>query len=376
MRRPKHSQKKIILASIALDKMAGGLEKNIVHLANEMQGRGYRVYVVTFDLPEAVSFYPLHPDVEWHKMGVSVPHQKISFKDRADSIGKIRRFIKEHALKAPLIVFHHGILIRMFIASFGLATPLICSERHSVSIYQHTTKSKWNVNFLLLFMCRAITVQFESYKKKYPMLLRRRIRAIPNSISQMKQVATPDKADELGRFRILCVARLGYQKNISVLIEAFSKLAQRYPLWDVHLVGDGEEEGRLKAIVKERDLEGRVIFHGKQENIPDYLKAAHIFCLPSRWEGFPNALAEALSMGLPCVGFAGCDGVSDLIVDGGNGVLAQGNGRIDTLSQKIEGLVQDNDLRQEMGAAAARSVMCYAPDSIYDQWDSLIREYV
>jgi len=90
MRRPKHSQKKIILASIALDKMAGGLEKNIVHLANEMQGRGYRVYVVTFDLPEAVSFYPLHPDVEWHKMGVSVPHQKISFKDRADSIGKIR----------------------------------------------------------------------------------------------------------------------------------------------------------------------------------------------------------------------------------------------------------------------------------------------
>jgi len=97
-----------------------------------------------------------------------------------------------------------------------------------------------------------------------------------------------------------------------------------------------------------------------------------LFCLPSLWEGFPNALAEALAYGLPAVGFSDCAGVRDLIVSGKNGLLAEGNGDSETLAKALEMLMVSTETRRVMSEAAIESVKTYSPEKIFSQWEQLL----
>lgn len=88
----------IVLGTISLNMMAGGLEKNIVLLANHLAACGNRVCLVTFDNPDAISFYPLAPSIEWYPVGRTRPHSPISFRDRLELISRIRDVLKKWAV--------------------------------------------------------------------------------------------------------------------------------------------------------------------------------------------------------------------------------------------------------------------------------------
>ena len=170
------------LATISLDDMPGGLERNFVSLANAMARRGHTVSLITFDQQDARSFYPINNDVRWHKVGVSRPHGPIGFADRLRLIWAIRAALKD-ARASVVVCFHHGILVRFVLATFFTGIRLIVSERNSLTLYNHLRKSKWNLNFLFLFFADYITVQFPRYVREYPRILRPRISAIPNPVS-------------------------------------------------------------------------------------------------------------------------------------------------------------------------------------------------
>lgn len=353
--------------------MAGGLEKNLVLLANALQARSYRVHIVTFDRPGAQTFYAIDPGIKWHQCGVGKPHEALPIGEKLQTLKNLRNALKSAGRGAVVICFHHGILARVLAAGLGLGLKMVCSERHSLSIYRHIKARRDNLNFRLLALMRRITVQFPSYKNAYPAFLCSRITAISNPIMPAVRQANPGPAHD-GRYTVLCVARLGYQKNLGVLIEAFAKLAADFPLWTLKLVGDGEDEADLRQQAQDLDLADRVVFLGKQEHVSDFLCQSHIFCLPSRWEGFPNALAEALAHGLPCIGFEACDGVRDLIRDGEAGFLAEGGNDPQALADALALLMKDESLRVHMGKKARISVEPYSPDAIFDQWESLIAD--
>lgn len=119
---------------------------------------------------------------------------------------------------------------------------------------------------------------------------------------------------------------------------------------------------------------------GTVENIESLYTASHVFCLPSLWEGFPNALSEALMHGLPSVGFKECEGVNILIKDGENGFLApnhdQETENVQSLAQCLKQLMQNGDLREEMGARAAHSMKPYYPDAVFDQWEVIMKDLI
>ena len=119
-------------------------------------------------------------------------------------------------------------------------------------------------------------------------------------------------------------------------------------------------------------LDGRVSMPGSVINVAAEYAAAHLFCLPSRWEGFPNALSEALAHGLPAIGFEGCAGIQDLINPGHNGALASGNGDRVALATALAPLMADAQLRVEMSWAATASVACYRPEKIFDLWEETL----
>jgi glycosyltransferase involved in cell wall biosynthesis len=115
---------------------------------------------------------------------------------------------------------------------------------------------------------------------------------------------------------------------------------------------------------------------GAIEDVGSLYRESHLLCLPSRWEGFPNVLAEALSHGLPVVGFEGCAGVRDLIQQGDNGLLAEGNGNVESLARCLRTLMEDDAMRARMGEAGIRSVEPYNPQHIFDMWESFFKEVV
>ena len=360
----------IILSTIAIHSMAGGIEKNITLLANYLAKKGYQVSVITFDHAAAVSFFEFDERVEWYKTGKTKPHNSISFRDRLELIGRLRRILRRQD-KPIVICFYHGILFRFMAAAFGLNIPFVCSERNSLSLYKHIKRSKkWSINFLLLALTKRITVQFPSYIIDYPFWLRKRIRVIPNPVQNVDFYAKPDSMDSNGRWKIIFIGRLGHQKNQKLLLEAFINLSVRFSDWDVYLIGDGAERETLCNFIGDNALSDRVFMLGKVKDVNKWLSESHLFCMPSKWEGFPNALAEAMACGLPSVGFASCAGMRDLIVDGKTGLLAAEDG----LGLALEKLMSSAALRRDMGEAARVQIKQYSPENSFQKWDELLEE--
>lgn len=368
-------KQKVTLATIALHNTAGGLERNIVRIANYLATRGFDVHLLTFDLPGAVSFFPLDPAITWHTTGRTTPHTRISFVERLRLIKRIRNALKNHSDKMPntLICFHHGLLLRCMLAAVGLGVNVICSERNALSVYQHVNRGKWNINFLLLFIVQQIVVQFDSYIRDYPTLLRHKITAIPNAVDLVSSSSNPAGPNATGRQTIFCQGRLCDQKNFASVITAFTQLADSYPTWDVVIRGEGPDLIPLQQQIEAAKLGARVTIKPNKPDISDDYASAQLFCMPSKWEGFPNAMAEAMAHGLPCVGFAGCRGVVDMIgVDEQRGWLAQGNGNSMTLMHTLRLAMDSANARQHKGLAARQYIGAFTPGVVLPQWDKLI----
>ena len=277
------------------------------------------------------------------------------------------------AQATDIICFHHGILVRFVLASLFAGIRIIVSERNSLSLYEHITSRKWNPNFFLLFLARHVIVQFPRYVADYPRALRPRIMAIPNPVSPVETCAgwRPERTRK--PLQLLAVGRLCAQKNYEALIEAFAELAPRHPAWELLIVGDGAIRKSVVADIARRGLEERVRLGSPvTDDMSDVYRRASLFCMPSRWEGFPNALAEAMAHGLPCVGYGGCAGVRDLITHGENGLLAKGNGDTRSLRDALDRLMADPAERERMGDAATESVRPFRPELIFSRWEDLL----
>lgn len=102
------------------------------------------------------------------------------------------------------------------------------------------------------------------------------------------------------------------------------------------------------------------------------LNESSIFAFPSSSEGMPLALIEAMSVGLPAIGYKSCPSVNELIIDGYNGFLCDDG--IDDFAEKMKILMQDERLRKKMGENARESMKQFAPEKIWNQWEALIKE--
>ena len=168
---------------------------------------------------------------------------------------------------------------------------------------------------MMLSLANKITVQFDRYKKYYPFFLRHKIVSIHNPVTPVSLTANPEGIEGEKKI-LLCVARLAYQKNIDVLIKAFAALAPDFPEWILRIAGDGDDEKKLQDKIEALHLTPQVELLGAVKNTEELYCTSHLFCITSRYEGFPNALAESLSYGLPAVGDQVCCGGRALFLDG------------------------------------------------------------
>lgn len=196
------------------------------------------------------------------------------------------------------------------------------------------------------------------------------LRVIPNGVD-LAYYAPPTR--QWNPPRLLFVGRLVYQKGLDLLFKALGALKE-YP-WELWLVGDGPQRPRLEAFAEKYQIAARVRFENWLDG-PALLEKYHqanLFVFPSRHEGMPNAVLEAMACGLPVVATR-IAGNEELVVDGETGLLIPSE-NADALRQALEQLLAEAALRQRMGAAGrARVEAHYAWSQIAAQYLSLITQ--
>ena len=345
----------------------GGAERMLCQLANALALRDFDVHLISWDAENATAFYPIDPAVHWIKLG---------FKPgRLDKFRRIRAFhsvLRWYKIQA-LVGFVMSGDRTVYAATKLAGVKLIVAERNAPEMYRfrYGPLQRW-LTFRLLGLADCITVQMENYSAGYPRRLKERIVTIPNPVAATNCYATPDVANAAGRYTLLAVSRLDpIQKQIGCLMCAFASISEKLPEWDLCIIGDGPEEAALHLLIEECGLADRIRIESSTPDVFDAYVRSHLFAIPSRWEGFPNALAEAMSHGLPAVGFANAAGVAELIGPEG-GWLAEGLDDEEALAAMLATAMADGEERLRRGRSGARRMSQFTPERQFDRWADLL----
>ena len=167
--------------------------------------------------------------------------------------------------------------------------------------------------------------------------------------------------------RIICVARLESVKRLDRLVNAFSLIADRCPLWHIDIYGDGSEKLGIQNLIDEKNLSSRIIIHKSVKAIYEEYQKSQMLVLSSDSESFALVLVEAMSCGLPVVATDCPYGPSEIIEDGVTGLLAQMD--IQDMANKMEWMIIHEDERKEMGRKARIAALKYNKDSVMHDWE-------
>jgi glycosyltransferase involved in cell wall biosynthesis len=190
----------------------------------------------------------------------------------------------------------------------------------------------------------------------------RRMVYIPGSVDTEKFCPPDRRPDPAQPERdIVCVARMEYPKGIDILLHAWSRMMKEPAEWRANLkprlliAGTGTLEEKIHRIAAELDLQESVKFLGLHRNPSQLLQQAWGFVLPSRWEGMPNALLEAMSCGLPCVAtrVSGCE---DVVEDGVSGLLVEAEQPAE-MARALRRIIEDTELAQSLGQEAREAIL-------------------
>ena len=173
------------------------------------------------------------------------------------------------------------------------------------------------------------------------------------------------------------VARLDdKQKNQTMMIRGFVKATEDYPEYELHFLGDGPDLEKYKTLVAELHAENKVKFLGKHSAPLEYINQGRGFLLTSDFEGMPNALIEAMSVGLPCIA-TDClgGGAAALVENGVNGILIDRNDE-ESLVNNIRRLIENDDLCDVLGMKAYEINDRLDPQKIVDEWENMCKTVV
>lgn len=178
-----------------------------------------------------------------------------------------------------------------------------------------------------------------------------------------------------GHNLILAAGRLSEQKGFDLLIRAFAPIARRRPNWVLAIMGEGQERSALDALSRELEIADRVLLPGFSRSIHLMMQRSQLFVLPSRYEGMPNVLAEAMACGVPCISFDCPTGPAELISHEDNGVLVPAED-VGALTSALDRLMEDESLRLRLGRAAQKSMEAFSVDNVLVSWNDLLARTV
>lgn len=343
----------------------GGAERVAVDLCGFLAESGRDVSVLTLsgDDPDA---YDLPASVRRSRMEIRRAARSAfqSIKFTLDHLRQMRRAIL--ALKPDVVLsFIEQTNIRTIACLAGSGIPVVVSER--IHPGHHPLPGSWSLLRRMLYrFASAVIVQNEDIAGWFRnSVATRRLLIIPNAVRGREFPG--DRRLQASEPVILGIGRLARQKGFDLLLPAFARTGLADQGWRLVILGEGEDRKALAQLSDDLGISRSVEMPGHVTDVAGWIARSRIFALPSRYEGFPNALLEAMQLATACVSFDCPSGPRDLIEHGVNGMLVPAED-VDALAGALGQLALDPLLRERLAREAARVSETFAADRVYRLW--------
>jgi GalNAc-alpha-(1->4)-GalNAc-alpha-(1->3)-diNAcBac-PP-undecaprenol alpha-1,4-N-acetyl-D-galactosaminyltransferase len=370
----------------------GGAERVMSIIANYWVSQGWGVTLIMLVAPTTAPFYPLDPRIKLKPLGIAGKStNKLAAIGNAWQRVKILR--REIIASQPDVVvsFMNAVNVYTIAACLNSNIPTIVSE-HIYPGFNDAKKiwqsiMKWAYRYADL-----VTVLTQNAVPFYPAAQGYRTMVMPNPITKpapveaMAQSSPTPSLSTVGRLQprqdapiakllpapsLIAIGRLHPQKGFDLLIRAFEQIQAKYPDWQITILGEGPMRSELEELRSQLQLTGRVHLPGLVTNVQQYLYQADIFVMPSRFEGFPMALCEAMASGLPVIATDCLSGPREIVENGVNGMLVMTED-VDALAAGLDALMSNPAQRQQLAQNAPQILDRFGVEQVMKIWQEAI----
>lgn len=335
----------------------GGAERVIIQLAKGFSNKGYESTIITtfqgdneYDFPKNVKRINLLEEQDTGNR----------FKRNILLVHKLRRLLKNKKTDI-LISFMLEANFRAILATIGLKTNCIVSVRNDPAKEYSSTLGRL-VGKYILPLADGCVFQTNEAREWFPKKLQKKSRIIFNAVDDKFYNVTRN----VEKNTVVTCGRLEEQKNHKMLIDAFELVVKSNPSARLLIYGEGLLREELHNIIIEKELSNNIKLCGNSNDIPEVLSRAEIFVLSSDYEGMPNALMEALVVGVPCISTdCPCGGPRMLINNKKNGVLIAPNDYLG-LSAEILNILNNEELQEHYSKESKIKSLQYKPSLVLD----------
>ncbi|WP_271948817.1 glycosyltransferase family 4 protein [Ruegeria faecimaris] len=340
---------------------AGGAEKIAAMIAAHRISAGDEVHVAGMATEDSGSYFAYPECAHLHMIQPLKISRRLTQARRYLHIRKIIR-----AVRPDLIIsFLTKVNVLTMLAARGTGVPVVISERNNPLVQSGNPMWLKAVNRLARG-ASGIVMQTERARLDLPADLIPKASVIPNPCAPLGGIHIGS-----GQTRLVAVGRLDRQKGFDMLLRAMPEVLRNNPDIRLTIFGEGPERGALEQQISAANLSDIVSLPGASPKPGDWMQDADILVFPSRFEGFPNVVAEATVTGLPVISFDCAYGPRELIRDRGNGLLVPAED-VAGLTKAIVSLSKDDALLHKMRQNARHNREWLEPQHVLSDWDSLI----
>lgn len=323
---------------------AGGAERAASSVASELSVMGEDVKIISFDSAE--SFYPLHENVEIVNMELADISKSASVKRLTGCIKRafeIRKKIKSRQLDV-LVCMSTTMNLYGFISTVFTKTKVVGTERSNPYKYKADIINSV-LKKLSAMLLDGFIFQTQAAAEYYAESVRRKGIVIQNAVHNplVKEIEPASQRSKI----IYGVGRMSSEKRFEDLIDAYALIEKKYPDYRLVIFGDGKERPKLEQRIKDYSLEEKILLPGADKDALKSVAEGSVFVLSSEYEGMPNALIEAMAVGIPCVSTRCRMGPEELIEDGVNGILVP-VGDVEKIKDAIELIISNPKLAESI----------------------------
>jgi len=359
--------KRIIIVISSLG--SGGAERNAALLASSWADRGDSVFLLTTFLSESEDdFYTLSSSVNRIRLSQKITVNKRSIYFNLQR-GKIFRRIIKSINPDVVVSFMDHVNVLTLLCLTGTKIPVVALERSNPFRQHLGYLTEWSRPFTYRWLAFSVCCQTERVADRLKSQWGINAVVLPNPLNPVffSRTHNFEQRSEL----ILSVGRMTSEKGHEFLLRSWARLAMSYPFWKLRLVGDGEDRSRLEMLANKLQISDQVEFVGRVNDIVEEYQRAQIFVLPSLYEGFPNALLEAMALGCACIASDCESGPREMIRHQENGLLCE-PGDIEDLSSALKILLDNSPLRSRLSHEAKNIREQYSLERHLKVWDEQV----
>jgi glycosyltransferase involved in cell wall biosynthesis len=351
---------------------SGGAERVLCRLADCWVQRGHEVTLLT--LSSEQPFFQLDSRVRHLALGIdSLSCSRFeALRANARKLRVLRRAIADSNPDVVVSFLDKTNVLTIF-ATLGMRLPVIVSERVD-PFHNDTLRPIWRLLRRISYPLAAkVVVQTQAVLARMKPMLGKIVTTIPNPVVDPGARHRSHDASSVERQWVIGMGRLTEQKGFDLLLEAFAQIADKHVDWSLRILGDGPAFASLEQQIRNLGLEGRALLLGRISDPFPLLAESSLFVMSSRFEGFPNALCEAMACGLPVISFDCPSGPSEIIRNGVDGILLPKED-ISALAETMDSLMSDRDKRKSLAAHSPEIIQRFGLERVLDEWEQLFSE--